>query len=65
MVRLQPELLEQALEHGLIYFRVSKLARKAGVSESTVRLWTRGAKVSDDSAQAITEALAAAGEVSR
>jgi len=40
--------------HGIA---IARLARESGVSESTVRRWSRGCKVSDESLSAIERAL--------
>jgi AcrR family transcriptional regulator len=46
-----------AAERGFLSVRVSKLARAADVSESTVRRWWRGDEVREDSVDAIERAL--------
>jgi len=51
--------LANAAARGLVRFKVAAIARRAGVSESSVRTWLAGRRVSDATDSALREVLGA------
>lgn len=61
LTSLQKDQIEAAFANGFLAVRISKLARAASLSESTVRLWSHGKHISEQNREAIQAALFAPG----
>ena len=55
----QTEILVLAARRGLVSLRISLIAREAGVSETTVRAWARGKRVSASNHAALVRIVGA------
>ncbi len=62
---MDKEVLDAAVASGFVTIRICKIARLAGVSESTVRLFLRGTKIRAENENSIRKALGLPASVSR